>query len=172
MEQRVQLRKLRMSDLERIFELFANDNVLKYLSSVLNASEVTRKKEKAWLQKVLTQYRQRKPEEYNMAITVNGELIGSIGIKKADYENKKAEIGYWIGEPYWGKGYTSEAVKQITGLLFKRFGFVRLEAGVYHPNIASQKVLKKSGYQFEGTKRKSIRKGNQCFDEKLYAIVR
>lgn len=82
------------------------------------------------------------------------EIVGTITIR-VDKKNNKGELGYWIGRDFWGKGYASEAVNRMI-----EFGFIELHlnkiwASAISRNIASIKVLEKSGFQKEGTLRQN-----------------
>lgn len=109
----------------------------------------------------------------NLAIVVNGEAVGGIGIviNNGNYRHN-AEIGYWLGEPFWGKGIATEVVRQMTEYTFHHFDVLRLEAHVYSYNPASAKVLEKNGYEYEGTMRKSIIKEGVLYDAYFYAKLK
>jgi RimJ/RimL family protein N-acetyltransferase len=81
---------------------------------------------------------------------------------------KIAEIGYWIGEPYWGKGIAGRAVALITANGFGELNLVRIYAGVFDFNIASMKVLEKNGFQKEGIFRHAVIKNGRICDEHRY----
>jgi ribosomal-protein-alanine N-acetyltransferase len=109
----------------------------------------------------------------NFAIVVDGRAVGGIGlILKDDISRCSAEIGYWLGEAFWGRGITTEAVHALTNWGFDNFDLSRIYAGVLEWNPASMRVLEKAGYQFEGRLRKAVVKQNQVMDEFIYAIVR
>jgi len=109
----------------------------------------------------------------NFAIVVAGQAAGGIGlILKDDISRCSAEIGYWLGEAFWGRGIVTEAVHAFTQWSFENFNLSRIYAGVLEWNPASMRVLEKAGYQFEGRLRKAIVKQNQVMDEFIYAIVR
>jgi RimJ/RimL family protein N-acetyltransferase len=77
-------------------------------------------------------------------IAYKGSLCGAIGLDiQRDVYRKTAEIGYWIGEPYWGKGIATKAVALITAYGFSELNLVRIYAGVFDFNMASMKVLEK-----------------------------
>jgi [ribosomal protein S5]-alanine N-acetyltransferase len=80
-----------------------------------------------------------------------GALIGGIGIIFNDkpQAKHKAEIGYWIGKPFWGQGIMTEVVRVFSDYWLQN-GFVRLEATVFEPNLASKRVLVKAGFKLEG----------------------
>lgn len=82
------------------------------------------------------------------AIAVNGAVAGSIGIFLRDHG--EAELGYWLAEPFWGKGIMSEAVRQICREAFSRFEISRIYAVPYAHNAASRRVLEKAGFTFRG----------------------
>lgn len=169
---KVKLRKLQLRDAPRMLELYASDKLLQNLSVEKKAKDITLKDERKFIGGSLKAYRQAKPKGLSFAITVDGEFIGCIGINKIDYKNMNAEIGYWIGEPYWGKGYTSQAVKQLTELLFKKYKVVRVFAYAYLRNKASQRVLAKAGFKFEGIRRKAVKHHGKFIDDTIYARVR
>ncbi len=103
------------------------------------------------------------------AIEYDKNFCGVIGlILQKDIYEKSAEIGYWIGEPYWGKGIASEAVKLITEYGFKKNDILRIYACVFEFNIASMKVLEKNGYIKEGILKKAIFKNGENIDEHRY----
>lgn len=102
----------------------------------------------------------------------NDEFIGVGGITvKTDIHRNSAEVGYWLGEPYWGKGYATEAVRLLTDYAFN-IGMIRVFAGVFAHNKASQRVLEKAGYQLEAIHRSAITKYGEIMDEYLYAVIK
>lgn len=106
------------------------------------------------------------------AILENGVYVGNIGIHLQDdvYRNT-AELGYFIGEPYWGRGIATEAVKLIITYGFETLELHRIFAGVFSYNPASARVLEKAGLEFEGVHRKAITKKGGIYDELYYAIL-
>lgn len=109
----------------------------------------------------------------DFAIANEREAIGGIGLTPGVNEYmRSAEIGYWLGEPFWGKGIATEAVRALVKYAFANFDFVRLHAVVKEWNPASMRVLEKCGFQLEGRLRKSIVKDGQTIDQLLYAIVK
>jgi len=111
--------------------------------------------------------------EYNFAIANDEELIGGIGIHPQDDVYKfSCEIGYWIAEPFWGKGIVSAALKEMTKYTFRNFKFNRIFAAVFEGNNASEKVLQKAGYKPEATLRKAVFKEGRFLDQYIYSILR
>ena len=111
--------------------------------------------------------------ETNFAITVDGVAVGGIGLTLAeDIHRRTAELGYWLGEEYWGRGIASAAVRAITDYAFTHHDLVRIWAGVFEWNPASMRVLEKAGYTREATLRKSAFKDGEIVDEVIFAVVR
>lgn len=105
------------------------------------------------------------------AIEMNGKPIGSIGLHlQTDILRKNAEIGYWLGEAYWGKGIITKAMPQIIDYGFKNMDIVRIFARIFGTNIASQKVVEKCGFILEGKYDKTLFKNGEYLDELIYAI--
>ena len=106
----------------------------------------------------------------NFAIDVNGEAAGGIGFSiQADVCYRSAEIGYWLGEEYWGRGIATEALVAVTEHAFASYDLCRIYAHVFEWNLASARVLEKAGYVFEGRLIKSVTKDGKTIDQLLYA---
>jgi RimJ/RimL family protein N-acetyltransferase len=108
-----------------------------------------------------------------LAIEVDGAAVGGVGIQPGtDVFRRSAEIGYWLGEPFWGRGIATEALRAMTEYAFEHFDICRLEAGVFEWNPASMRVLEKAGYVLEGRARLGVTKDGRTGDRLLYALVR
>lgn len=109
----------------------------------------------------------------NFAIAVDGDAVGGIGIVlREDIYRRSAEIGYWLGEEFWGRGIVTEAVKAMSDWGFAHFDICRIYAGVFEWNPASMRVLEKAGYTLEARLAKQVTKDGETIDEFIYAIVR
>ena len=109
----------------------------------------------------------------NFAIDIQGEAAGGIGIRlQSDIHKKNAEIGYWLGESFWGKGIITEAIKEIIEFGFENYDINRIFAKPFGTNPASQRVLEKSGFKLEGKFEKTLLKNGEYLDELIYAIRR
>jgi RimJ/RimL family protein N-acetyltransferase len=109
----------------------------------------------------------------NFAIVVDDTAVGGIGLELGtDVHRRSAEIGYWLGEPFWGRGLATEALRAVTEYAFRTFDICRLEAGVFGWNPASARVLEKVGYTLEGRSRLAIVKDGRMGDRLLYGLVR
>ena len=167
MKNKIELRKFKISDLERIMEIFPNKKITDAIGLTLSPKppKITKKFEEKWLKESITEYRKKKPTKYNLAIIANGVHIGNIGTHGIDHENESADIGYWIGKEYWGNGIATQATKLFLRRINKKFKLKRITAYVYTFNPASKKVLEKCGFKLEGISKK-IKKGkNKFYDQ-------
>ncbi len=100
------------------------------------------------------------------------DLVGLVGLilQRGDYR-LSAEIGYWLGEEYWGKGIMTEAVGEVVRLGFDKLNLLRIYSSVKGNNIASQRVMEKVGFSLEGVLRSAIIKNGHIQDEYRYAIL-
>jgi len=106
----------------------------------------------------------------SFAIDVDGEAVGSISLHPGhDVERVSAEIGYWLGRPYWGRGIVTDAVRLATTHAFAALALRRVFAVPFAPNAASHRVLEKAGYVREGTLRRSAVKDGALLAQLLWA---
>jgi ribosomal-protein-alanine N-acetyltransferase len=107
------------------------------------------------------------------AVEFAGELAGGAGFNALTNVHRiGAEIGFWIGEPYWGRGIATAALIEASRRAFGDFPLERLQAMVFGWNPASMRVLEKAGYQLEGRLRRSVIKDEQVIDSVIYALLR
>jgi RimJ/RimL family protein N-acetyltransferase len=122
----------------------------------------------AWLEKVIGV-----EPVLNFAIDVDGIAVGGIGIiPNTDIYVMSAELSYWIGEPFWGKGIATEAIRQMVEYVFYYIDIVRLYAEVFETNKASMRVLEKNGFYLEGVRRKAVLKNNVLMDDYIWVKLR
>ena len=108
----------------------------------------------------------------NLAIEHCGALAGGIGyVPGRDIERCGAEVGYWIGEPYWGRGVAAAALRALVGMLVLRGGFTRLFALPFADNKASHRVLEKAGCSLDAVLRRSAVKEGVVRDQCLYSLL-
>lgn len=114
---------------------------------------------------------QRTPET-TFAIAVNDEPVGSIGfVLHPDVERVSAEIGYWLAEPFWGRGIATDALAAVTRHAIEAHGLTRIYAVPFAWNAASCRVLEKAGYVLEARLRQSAIKNGQLTDQMQYAFI-
>lgn len=91
-------------------------------------------------------------------------------IPQNDVYRINAEIGYWIGEPYWGKGFATDAVRLAVKFAFEELNLLRVYANIYEYNIGSMRVLEKAGFKKDAIIKSSVIKEGKIIDEHLYSI--
>src|ERR1051326_1347890 len=107
------------------------------------------------------------------AIATAAEAIGSIGLRLGkDVHRKTAELGYWLAEPFWGRGIMSEAVAEFTRHAFDAFDLIRIYSELFENNSASARILEKAGYTCEGRLQANVIKDGKVLDSLLFARVR
>lgn len=108
-----------------------------------------------------------------LAIDVEGEAVGSIGIQvQEDVHRKNAELGYWLAEPLWGRGIMTAAIRQMVDYALEHWDIQRVFSRPYGPNMGSQRALKKAGFTFEAKFQGTVYKNGFYLDEVYYAIRR
>lgn len=107
------------------------------------------------------------------AIEVEGAASGGIGLHlQPDIYCRNAELGYWLAEPFWGRGIVARAIAEMVEYGFQTWEINRIFARPFGTNTASQRVLEKSGFILEARFEKTIFKNGEFLDELVYAIRR
>ena len=101
----------------------------------------------------------------------DGVVIGTIGIDIESY-HRRGMLGYWMGKPYWGHGYTSEAARAVVDYGFNMLTLHRIEATCMPHNVGSSRVMEKAGMTFEGILRDYYRKDDGFRDAAMYAVLK
>lgn len=110
--------------------------------------------------------------QQSFGIVYNGQLCGVIGlIIQRDVYRLSGEVGYWIGEPFWGKGIATAAVQQITDYGFDKLNLTRVFAGVFEFNTASMRVLEKNGFENEAVFKQAVFKNGKIWNEHRYCKI-
>jgi ribosomal-protein-alanine N-acetyltransferase len=111
-----------------------------------------------------------RPVQTSFGVVIDGEAAGSVSLMLGqDVERNTAEIGYWLGRTFWGRGVATEAVRAATLYAFDQLGMHRVFAVPFGRNPASTRVLEKVGYVREGILRRSAIKDGELIDQILYA---
>ncbi len=161
------LRPWSLDDLESLVRFADNYNIARYLTNGF-PHPYTRENGRAFIAMAT-----KDNPVHIFAIDINGEASGGIGVHpQADIYCKNAELGYWLAEPFWGRGIVTRAVRQMVDFAFQTYDITRLFARPYGSNIASQKVLEKAGFTLEARLEKTIFKFDAFEDELIYAVRR
>lgn len=168
--QAFELRPWTQADLDSLLRYADNKKIARNLTNFF-PHPYRRKDGERFIQMVA----EKKPTQV-FAISVNGEAAGAIGIHPRpadDIECRNAELGYWLAEPYWGRGIMTRAVVQMVDYGFQTFdGIDRIFARPFGTNIGSQRVLEKAGFVLEGRFEKTLFKFGEYEDELIYAVRR
>lgn len=164
----VLLRPWRAEDADQIWELANDKDVAKNLRNLF-PHPYTLADAQSYIADCLVLSDRR----ITLCMETEGRPAGSIGVFLLnDVYEKSAEIGYWLGRPYWGRGIATAAVRQICTLAFEAFDLARIHAEVFSSNPASCRVLEKAGFVHEGIKRNSVYKYGVLLDSHIYALLR
>lgn len=116
----------------------------------------------------------RQGREVTFAIREEGGgMIGAVGADSLEVgASHRAEIGYWLARPYWGRGVMTDAVRAYVRYAFGELGLLRLTAHTFTFNVGSTRVLEKNGFRLEGRLRKHFRKGEEFYDAYCFGLLR
>ncbi len=149
-------------------------SLVKYANNPLIAANLTDKFPHPYTEengKAFISFASQHDTHHVFAIDINGEACGGIGIHpQSDIQRLNAELGYWLAEPFWGKGIISKAIPMLIDFTFSNLPVTRIFARPFARNIASQKVLEKNGFVLEARIEKSLIKNGVLEDELIYAI--
>lgn len=161
----IKLRTWQQDDLDNLVKNANNPKIAERLTDAF-PSPYTIEKGKEFLDRVMRQ----DPCEI-LAIDFNGKVIGNIGIHpQSDVNRLNAELGYFIGEEYWGNGYAVDAIRQMVDYAFQNFPIERIFARPFGSNLASQRVLEKAGFKLEARINGILIKNGKIEDELIYAV--
>lgn len=162
----ITLRDYAKSDIARLVQLANNENVSRYLVYTFPYPYTIRDAE-WWIDTG-----SKADNAVTKVIDYQGIFVGSVGITpQTGWKGHSAEIGYWVGEQYWGKGIATEALRIMSDIAFSRLKYQRLFAPVLAPNKASMRVLEKCGYVLEGVFKREVFKKGQYHDTCYYARI-
>ena len=182
----IHVRTYRASDVEALTKAANNKNVYANLTDRI-PSPYTLVDSKWWINHNLDEANWRESTTLGRKVPLNYTItestpdsdkdvcIGAIGLEfKSDVFRRTAELGYWLGEGYWGKRIMSEVVKAFVQWAWEAFGpeMVRLSANVFAWNEASVKVLQKAGFAYEGRQKLAVFKNGKLGDTIMLGLVR
>lgn len=171
---RLVLRELKVSDAGSISEYAGNLNVSRHLLVVPHPYSLTDAKE--FIRSTMKSAKQKERKSYTLGITLKGtdKLIGAISLSDVDAFQGKGTLGYCLSEPYWRKGYMTEALTAVIDFAFKKLKLRRVDVCAFTENEASNALIRKFGFTHEGTARKAVRAKatGKIHDEHMYSLLR
>ncbi len=163
------IREWRIEDADDLSKILNNRNILNNLRDGI-PYPYTKKDAEEFITAMLAA---DKTKTFAFAITADDRVVGSIGIFRCDNIHfRTAEMGYYIGEPYWGNGIGTSAVMQICSYVLDKTDIIRIFAEPFAYNKASCRVLEKAGFQFEGVLRNNAVKDGKVLDMHMYSLIR
>jgi [ribosomal protein S5]-alanine N-acetyltransferase len=168
---RLVLRPITEADADAVFAACSNPKLTEY---TLFEEHISPAASLAFIRTyVLPNYEQGLPDPFGVAFKDDpGRLIGCAGGRWNTQANYCVEFGYWIAEPFWGRGYATEAVRALVAYLFESLSPERIQAHTMGPNAASGRVLEKAGLRYEGTLRSALFHRGRFWDMRMYAVLR
>jgi len=163
----MELRKLKISDLEKFHKQINDKEISKNISEI--KYPVSRKIAESILKDLIEDNKKKNKEVF--VIEINKNIAGIIGLTKIEKKHK-AEIYYWIGKEFRGKGIMSKALKKITLLGFKKYKLRRIYCTLLTTNKASSKLLEKCDFRKEGILKKNALVKGKYLDNFLYPRVK
>jgi len=161
----IELRDFHLDDAESLAKNANNTKVARYLRELF-PSPYTIEDAKWWVGEGC-----KLGDSRNLAIDFEGQCIGGAGLQFQHSENRySCELGYWLGEPHWGKGIATSVVAKLRVLAFSEYEIVRLYGPVAGGNDASMCVLEKNGFVLEGVLKKHLYLRGTFYDEHIYAV--
>lgn len=166
---RLRLVQMNTKSLDSYYEIMSNDEVTKYYGmDSLQSREDARK----LLESMHLTYENKRGIRWGIVLKENNEFIGTVGLNNLSLFSKRAEIGYELHPNYWGKGITTEAVKEVLRYSFEKLNLNRIGAVTYPENIPSYKLLEKIGFSKEGLLRGYIYQKEQSHDAFVFSILK
>ena len=167
---KVTIRKLKITDADSITSHINDKTVARW---TINVPHPYRKKDALkFIRSRQVHGRNRANYTFGIAEKESDEIIGCIDLVDIDWEDKKAETGYWISRVYRGQGLTTEALNLILRFAFRDLKLHKIYARVFKENRASMKVLEKNGFKREGILRKEIYKYGRWVDEYYFGLLK
>lgn len=124
-----------------------------------------------WITNQQQDYEAGKSVHFAITLALDQTMIGSIGLDIAQ-AHQHARLGYWLGIPYWNRGYCTEAVNAVLGYGFKQLNLNRIYSPHFRGNVASGRVLQKAGMTYEGRMREHYLRFGRFVDLELYGMLR
>ena len=166
---RVVLRWISEDDIDGLYEIFSNPQVMRYWSTV----PLPDREAAAALQREIAEGNERETMfKWGIALRDSNKIIGTTTLFNLSLDNGRAELGYAMAHAYWGKGYMNEALKALVSHVFEVMELRRLEADVDPRNAASIRTLERLGFQREGFLRERWRVNGEIQDAFFYGLLR
>lgn len=166
---RVSLRWMCEADIDALYTIFSNVDVMRYWSS---PAIPDRNAAAGLLKDVHDSFQNRSLLKWGIAQRTDNALIGTVTLYNLSFDHRRAEMGYALGHANWGRGYMQEALRALLGFAFTVLDLHRIEADVDPRNTASIRTLERLGFQREGYLRERWQVGGEIQDALFYGLLR
>lgn len=166
---RLTLRWMVDADVDDLFAIFSNVEVMRYWSTPPLAN---RDAAVALLNEIQDSFKRQMMLKWGVARKLDNKLIGTTTLYNLDFTNRRAEVGYALGREYWGRGYMQEALQALLSFCFETLDLRRLEADVDPRNQASLQTLERLGFRREGYLRERWEVAGELQDALFYGLLR
>lgn len=166
---RLLLRPFVMDDAARVCELAGEEKLARKLLAIPYPYKIEMAEE--WISQHPQNIERQRAHDLAIIDKSNMEVIGAIGLL-FELKHQRADLGYWVGLPYWGQGFCTEAAKLMLKLAFVQYGCNKVQASCFQSNPASASVLQKIGMKKEGLKREHFFHWGRFEDSLQFGILR
>lgn len=169
-DKNVTLRKLRISDADSIARHIHDKTVARWTINVPYPYQ--KKNALKFIRERQNERKTRKSYTFGISLNPDDEIIGGIDLFDVDWDDKKAEMGYWIGKIYRRQGLMTEAINLMLEFAFNDLKLHKIYARVFDGNVPSMKALKRNGFKLEGHLRGEIFKNRRWIDELYFGLLK
>lgn len=166
--ERVVLRWLTARDAEDIFEIFSDEETARFWSTT---AMTARSQARTLLREIREEHATGELHEWGLCLADGARVIGTCALFHLDVDNRRAEVGFALGRPWWGRGLMGEGLTVLLDFAFGPLGLRRLEADVDPRNQASIKLLEGLGFRREGILRERWNVGGELQDAAYYGLL-
>jgi RimJ/RimL family protein N-acetyltransferase len=167
--ERLLMRPFTLTDVPMVAKLANDKRVADTLGGMPHP--YSEKDAREWIEKHEDFFEERGTCCFAITCKESGEFMGSMSVRPSA-DRLRADCGYWLGHRYWGKGFATEALRELIRFSFEELGVMRVSATHFPHNPASGRVMEKAGMKLEGRMRLGISKFGELHDAMLRAIVR
>ena len=167
--ERLRLRHLEEADTDALFEIFSNEEAMRFWSWVPYHERAQAVK---LLADINENFRQKSHFQWGIALRSDDRVIGTTTLFRFDEQSRRAELGYILNRRFWGKGYVGEALSALFDFAFGQLNLNRLEADIEPRNAASIKTVERLGFQKEGLLRERWIVGDEIQDSLFYGLLK
>ena len=167
--ERLILRPVEESDAPDLFSIMNDPGVT---ANLLISPPFPEDRVIAWIRSRREAWEKKERLAAAVVLKESGELIGTCSLMNVCWEHMNAELIYWLGKEFWGKGYMTEAVRRMVQFGFEELGLERISVGCFARNKASARVIEKLGFKYEGCARNRFLKDGEFLDELQFGMIR